>query len=421
MFRIFASGARFFAALLTLGCLWPILLSFSAPEWGFFAHRRINRLAVFTLPPEMIFFYKKHLEYVTEHSVDPDKRRYASRHEAVRHYIDIDHWGEYPFEQVPREWREALMRYADLYVIDRRGDSSLLFGEHTFWVKDGVLQFTERLDPRLREAGLRLEDYRAFFHRNIMPKYYEDRWTVDCDTLRAALGIDIDCRSALAVDRFSSYGILPYHLAFMQRQLTEAFRQKSVARILRLSAEIGHYIGDAHVPLHTTANYNGQFTGQEGIHAFWESRIPELFADVEYDFFVGKAEYIDNPPEYYWNVVLTSHLLVDRVLSTEKELSRRFSVDQQYCFEERLGATVRTQCAAYARAYQEAMSGMVERRMRDAIRAVGSAWHTAWVDAGRPDLRQLGEWKLNPEDIQALRELEARFRGGEEQGRPHDQ
>ena len=75
-----------------------VILSFSIPsEWGFWGHRRINRMAVFTLPPEMISFYKKHIEYITEHAVDPDKRRYATKHEAYRHYIDIDHWGEYPF------------------------------------------------------------------------------------------------------------------------------------------------------------------------------------------------------------------------------------------------------------------------------------------------------------------------------------
>ncbi len=27
--------------------------------WGFFGHKRINRMAVFTLPPEMMVFYKK--------------------------------------------------------------------------------------------------------------------------------------------------------------------------------------------------------------------------------------------------------------------------------------------------------------------------------------------------------------------------
>jgi hypothetical protein len=46
-------------------------------RWGFFGHKRINRMATFVLPPSMFGFYKTHIEYLTEHSVDPDKRRYA--------------------------------------------------------------------------------------------------------------------------------------------------------------------------------------------------------------------------------------------------------------------------------------------------------------------------------------------------------
>lgn len=54
-----------------------IIPLFFCTSWGFFAHQRINNLAVFTLPNGMIGFYKKNVKYITEHAVDPDKRRYA--------------------------------------------------------------------------------------------------------------------------------------------------------------------------------------------------------------------------------------------------------------------------------------------------------------------------------------------------------
>ena len=92
-------------------------------EWGFFGHRLINRMAVFTLPPGMMIFYKKNIEYVSDHAVDPDKRRYATKHEAVRHYIDLDIWGEYPFENFPRTQIGALMKYTDVFVIDKQNDT----------------------------------------------------------------------------------------------------------------------------------------------------------------------------------------------------------------------------------------------------------------------------------------------------------
>src|SRR5690606_36611644 len=118
-----------------------------------------------------------------------------------------------------------------------------------------------------------------------------------------------------------------------------------------------------HVPLHTTKNYNGQLTGQLSIHAFWESRIPELFADAQYDYFVGKAQYIENPDEFFWNIVLSSNALVDSVLLIEKDLSKSFAEDQQFCFDLRGDITIRTQCRAYAEAYHNRMKGMLESRM----------------------------------------------------------
>ena len=47
-------------------------------DWGFFAHRKINHLAVFTIPDSELFhFYKFHIDFISDHAVDPDKRRYA--------------------------------------------------------------------------------------------------------------------------------------------------------------------------------------------------------------------------------------------------------------------------------------------------------------------------------------------------------
>ncbi|MBK7407839.1 MAG: hypothetical protein IPJ40_07005 [Saprospirales bacterium] len=338
------------------------------PPWGFFGHRRINRLAVFTLPPEMIGFYKQHIEYITEHAVDPDKRRYATRHEAVRHYIDIDHWDRYPFLEVPRDWTDALIKHTRVSVVTEEGDTLALF-----------------------EEGLPADadSYRRFFREVFLPQYYEDSWACSCAALDSLLGQPIPgCVEVLAVDEFSAFGILPYHLLSMQRRLTRAFEEGDPQRILQLSTEMGHYIADAHVPLHTTENYNGQLTGQEGIHAFWESRLPELFADEQYDYFVGPAQYIQDPASYFWEVVLDSHMLLDSVLAIEKTLSQAYPPDRQFCYEERAGLTTRTQCPDYAQTYHTRLDGQVEARMRASIKAIGSAWYTAWVDAGSPKLNK---------------------------------
>ncbi|MFM9948885.1 MAG: zinc dependent phospholipase C family protein [Saprospiraceae bacterium] len=394
------------------------------PDWGFFGHRRINRLATFTLPPEMIRFYKTHLEYITEHSVDPDKRRYATKHEAPRHYIDLDQWGVYPFSKLPRYWTDVLLLYTEIGLVTAQGDS--LRVKRDTLLLDGYkvpqIRLYRKNKPILEAADE--QAFRDFFVEKVMSEYYEDEWILPCDTLLALFGdagpTTVNCISAYAVDHFSEHGILPYHLVKMQNTLKYAFLDGNVDKILRTSAEMGHYIGDAYVPLHTTKNYNGQLTNQTGIHAFWESRLPELFADETYDFFVGAAEYISNPSEYYWKIVLDSHLLVDSVLQTERELSRQFPPDRQYCFEERNGVTIRTQCKEYSEAYHSRMSGMVESRMRGAVLSIGSAWYTAWVDAGQPDLSKLLGKNLSAEELKALESLESQYQKGNTKGRPHD-
>lgn len=363
-------------------------------EWGFFGHRRLNQLAVFTLDPDMMPFFRANIEWLTEHAVDPDKRRYATRHEAVRHYIDLDHWGKsvhYP--QVPREWTDALLWQAEFILVD---DSDTVS-----WCVDTIVppDTNERFTPNSRvlmrngqgkTLEIKLGAYREFWRQNILPRYYEEDLSVPVLALQN-IGFPLHSGDGTVqvVDHFSDYGILPYHLESMHRRITRAFIEEDPDKILRLCAEMGHYVGDAHVPLHTTENYNGQLTGQTGIHAFWESRIPELFADDTYDYFVGKASYIEDPRAFYWDIILKSHSLVDSVLQTEAQLRKIFPADQQMAFDERLGRTIKTQSAEFAAAWDAAMQGMVEERFRATIQAIGSVWYSCWIDAGQPDLTKL--------------------------------
>jgi hypothetical protein len=188
-------------------------------------------------------------------------------------------------------------------------------------------------------------------------------------------------------------------------RLTNAFKEKDHVKILKLSAEIGHYIADAHVPLHANSNHNGQKTNQQGIHGFWESRVPELLADKEWDFFIGKAGYIKDPGKFIWQRVLESAVAADSVLNIEKQLTKQFPADQKYSFEYRNGILLRQYSAAFTKAYDSKLNGMIERRMRIAIFSVASFWYTAWVNAGEPDLTKLSNKEFSVEDIAEFEKL----------------
>ena len=300
--------------------------------WGFFAHQKINYYAVFLLPPEMMVLFKPHIDFLSEHATDPDKRRYAVKNEGPRHFIDIDHYGPYPYQELPRKWTDALTKYGK--------------------------------------------------------------------------------------DSLEAYGIVPWQCQFMLTRLTTAFKEKVFSKILKTSADIGHYIADAHVPLHTNSNHDGQFTKQKGIHAFWESRVPELLADKEFDFFIGQAAYIPDVSAFTWRIVLESAKAADSVLGFEKELSSRFPAGRKYSYEERKGKVIRQYSAAYTIAYNKMLGGMIERRMRQSVFATASLWYTAWINAGQPDLKELAKSSFSENDLKEFETLNEQWnRSGKMLGR----
>jgi hypothetical protein len=229
-----------------------------------------------------------------------------------------------------------------------------------------------------------------------------------------------DALTKFSEDSLQQHGIVPWWTQIMMHRLTDAFKERNAAKILKLSADISHYIADAHVPLHASSNYNGQLTGQKGIHAFWESRVPELLADKNWDFFLGKASYISNPADFIWKRVLESAAAVDTVLSSEELLTTIFPAEQKFAFEERNGLINRQYSEAFTKAYDERLKGMIERRMRQSIFAIASFWYTAWVNAGQPDLKQLRQIKKTQEEEQEFESLDKAWRAGNGKGREHE-
>lgn len=287
-------------------------------SWGFYAHMRINRMAVFSLPSGLNLFYKENIRYISEHAVDADKRRYTDTAEAPRHYLDVELY-ETSIDSIPRKWDDALKKYG--------------------------------------------------------------------------------------AAKLQSCGTLPWQVQRSYYQLVKAFKNRDAAKILSHSANLGHYIADAHVPLHTTQNHNGQLTNQHGIHAFWESHLPELFA-ANYNYLTGSAQYIESPLQEIWKVITHTHHLADSVLRLEAQLNTRFSAYRKYTFSKRKGQVTRQYAMDYAKAYHDAMNHMVERQMRASIRSTGSFWYSAWIDAGQPELKnvKIKKGKMNREDALVIPE-----------------
>lgn len=199
-----------------------------------------------------------------------------------------------------------------------------------------------------------------------------------------------DVTAAYSTDSLSRYGILPWHIHDLMVKLTAAFKKGHKSEILFIAADLGHYVADAHMPLHTTLNHDGQQTGQRGIHAFWEAQLPELFGRT-YKLHTDKATYVPDVDLFVWSILDTSYQLHFSLLSTEKKLRNDNPEEKQYWMgpdgqpvKSIFGSSVHKY--EYAHIYHELLGGMVESQMRNAIKATADLWYTAWVNAGKPDL-----------------------------------
>ncbi|ASU33253.1 S1/P1 Nuclease [Mucilaginibacter xinganensis] len=301
-------------------------LTFTCTSWGFYAHYRIGRLAVFTLPKAMAGFYKSNIEYLTEHAISADKRRYVDSTEAPHHFLNADHYGKDPFKRIPHNWYDAAAKYT--------------------------------------------------------------------------------------ADTLDKYGTVPWTIQYNYYRLVKAFKAHDTIAILNTSANLGHYIADAHVPLHLTQNYNGQLTNQTGIHALWESRLPELFSD-RYNYYGGKARYIQNPLTEAFKICRSAFNSADTVLMFERLLNKRFPADKKYEMVVHGQKEIKDYSVAYAAAYHKMLKGMVERRMRSSILEIGSYWYSAWVDAGQPDLNKLIKKTMSRQEVLQIEKEETLFKNGE--------
>lgn len=173
-------------------------------------------------------------------------------------------------------------------------------------------------------------------------------------------------------DFVMSNGTLPWRAQEIQNKLAEAFTQKApYARenIKFFSSVISHYVADAHVPFHAALNYDGQLTGQWGIHSRFETELFDRY-HASLNVTPGPLVPIPNTREFLFDTLVVSFPFVQPILDADKAaVAGRDEYDDQY-FTLFFGK----------------VKPIVERRLSDAVTHVASMIVAAWDRAGRPGL-----------------------------------
>jgi hypothetical protein len=216
-------------------------------------------------------------------------------------------------------------------------------------------------DPDLwRNVGWLEESPRHFVDMDAYGPYPFKEFPHDYDEAVRRYGLDFVQKN----------GTLPWRAEEMYRKLVEAFAQKAAysrENVRLFSSVVAHYTADAHQPFHAALNYDGQLTGQWGIHSRFETELFERYRS-KLHLVSGVRSAVPNPREFIIRALTDSFALVQPILDADKAaVAGREFYDDGY-FDRFFAATRPT----------------LEKRLSDSITAVASMISAAWVEAGQP-------------------------------------
>jgi hypothetical protein len=187
-----------------------------------------------------------------------------------------------------------------------------------------------------------------------------------------------------SLDSLRKEGLVPWEVTRVYGRLVNAFKQEMRDSVLFYAADLGHYVADAHVPLHTTKNHDGQLTGQKGMHVLWESLVPEDQLASYNLSQVDDIQYIAKPQDFIFQILLESHAMLPAMFTAEKEVRAALGEDASFEMVEKYGRKQRYYTKAFIKAYGDKLGVSVQKRMLMASTRVASFWFSAWKDAGSP-------------------------------------
>ncbi|MBK7500085.1 MAG: T9SS type A sorting domain-containing protein [Ignavibacteriales bacterium] len=163
-------------------------------------------------------------------------------------------------------------------------------------------------------------------------------------------------------------GILPWAIMNTFDSLETAFQNNQFHKAMLLAADLGHYIGDMHMPLHITKNYNGQLTGQTGVHSRFESNMINTYsAQIIYS--GDSLVYINNVSDFIFSTLYNNYIYVDSVLKCDS-LAKAFAGN--------------TTSSAYYSKLWELSKGFTTELFKSASHKLTCLIYTAWLNAGSP-------------------------------------
>jgi len=175
-------------------------------------------------------------------------------------------------------------------------------------------------------------------------------------------------------------GTLPWATKATYDSLVFALMNGRIDRAKQLAADLGHYVADGHMPLHITKNYNGQLTGNTGIHSRYESTMINAHADEFYNSQPKEITYVQNIQQYIFDYIYFNYQYVDSIIDADNYAK---SINPDYS------------SLAYRDALWTKTKGFTKRLFTSASQRLAELIYSAWIDAGRPSVTSTAEVNLD--------------------------
>ena len=149
---------------------------------------------------------------------------------------------------------------------------------------------------------------------------------------------------------------------------------------MQTASALSHYIADIHVPFHTTENYNGQLTGNKGVHKRWESDMVEEYL-LDSISPKGNPELILDPVIMAFEIVEESFPELQKILEAETKARKTISVESRDIIA---NWDKSMQGTEYIKILYQETGDLAIKRMNESSLRIASYWNSAWLDAGKP-------------------------------------
>ncbi len=167
-------------------------------------------------------------------------------------------------------------------------------------------------------------------------------------------------------------GTLPWATEDTYAKLVNAFKEKNKEKIILFASDLAHYVGDGHQPLHASINYNGQLSGQKGIHFRYEiEMIDRYLPELDSMNINAKPVYVKNLLSRIFDYITESNVNMDLILSSDKFALAHGNNKYEDDYYKLLWFRTKY---------------VTENEISEGASMLASMIYSAWIDAGKPEI-----------------------------------